>query len=423
MSLIKCPECERQVSDRAASCPHCGMPLTAQPSAAVVTARLQTPPPRNKARSGASSADEQNTARDVAAPSNDTRPLPSKPFPFSFIGYVVTGLWLFGFILAGNVPLIILGLLALTVLLLRSNPQQLRQRLPGFRSPSRLAVAGSWAGLVIGGLVLTFGAAALMPPSSKPTASPSTTATSASPVSAAAPTAETAPTLTPTVAAVQSPTVIPTPNATATPDTPALLARLDEDWQKGNWPAALGVLDALQAADPEAADFTDKRYVAEYSWGKSLLDQGDKPGAATHFMLASQIDPSRTEGETQLLALTPTPAPVPPTPRPSPVPASPTPVRQTPMSGETGRITNGSTTIYVASTEKALDDLTDAIIKKDQYGVLQLLLADQVYSVTDGTKVLALDRGGFLASKIKVRIMEGPQTARVGWLPYEWVTK
>ena len=28
--LIKCPECELQVSDKAASCPHCGYPLKEQ---------------------------------------------------------------------------------------------------------------------------------------------------------------------------------------------------------------------------------------------------------------------------------------------------------------------------------------------------------------------------------------------------------
>ena len=27
MALIKCPECELQVSDKALSCPHCGYPL------------------------------------------------------------------------------------------------------------------------------------------------------------------------------------------------------------------------------------------------------------------------------------------------------------------------------------------------------------------------------------------------------------
>ena len=28
MSLIKCPECEKEISDQAASCPHCGHPVS-----------------------------------------------------------------------------------------------------------------------------------------------------------------------------------------------------------------------------------------------------------------------------------------------------------------------------------------------------------------------------------------------------------
>lgn len=35
MSLIHCPECDREISDRALSCPHCGYPMTpAQPQIA-----------------------------------------------------------------------------------------------------------------------------------------------------------------------------------------------------------------------------------------------------------------------------------------------------------------------------------------------------------------------------------------------------
>ncbi len=30
MTLIKCPECELQVSDKAVSCPHCGYPMVKQ---------------------------------------------------------------------------------------------------------------------------------------------------------------------------------------------------------------------------------------------------------------------------------------------------------------------------------------------------------------------------------------------------------
>lgn len=32
MALIKCPECEREISEKATSCPHCGFPITAADS-------------------------------------------------------------------------------------------------------------------------------------------------------------------------------------------------------------------------------------------------------------------------------------------------------------------------------------------------------------------------------------------------------
>ncbi len=31
MALISCPECKKEVSDKAESCPHCGCPLSAKP--------------------------------------------------------------------------------------------------------------------------------------------------------------------------------------------------------------------------------------------------------------------------------------------------------------------------------------------------------------------------------------------------------
>jgi len=33
MALIKCGECQNEVSDRAAACPHCGNPMSAAPAA------------------------------------------------------------------------------------------------------------------------------------------------------------------------------------------------------------------------------------------------------------------------------------------------------------------------------------------------------------------------------------------------------
>ena len=52
MALISCPECGRQISDRAASCPHCGCPgsgFSTNPSA---SPRAQTPTPAERAPAG-----------------------------------------------------------------------------------------------------------------------------------------------------------------------------------------------------------------------------------------------------------------------------------------------------------------------------------------------------------------------------------
>ena len=42
MALIKCPECEREVSDQAQSCPNCGYPLRKQPPPVPPTGEVQT---------------------------------------------------------------------------------------------------------------------------------------------------------------------------------------------------------------------------------------------------------------------------------------------------------------------------------------------------------------------------------------------
>ena len=35
MALVACPECTRELSDKAAACPHCGAPVASQPAAQV----------------------------------------------------------------------------------------------------------------------------------------------------------------------------------------------------------------------------------------------------------------------------------------------------------------------------------------------------------------------------------------------------
>lgn len=61
MSLIKCPECGREISDLAASCPHCGCPINQQtPSSASATnpsaPQQPAPSPQAKKRAGSTIA-------------------------------------------------------------------------------------------------------------------------------------------------------------------------------------------------------------------------------------------------------------------------------------------------------------------------------------------------------------------------------
>jgi predicted amidophosphoribosyltransferase len=47
MALIECPECKKEISDKAAACPQCGCPIpSAQPAAACNKAReMDSDPP------------------------------------------------------------------------------------------------------------------------------------------------------------------------------------------------------------------------------------------------------------------------------------------------------------------------------------------------------------------------------------------
>jgi membrane protein YdbS with pleckstrin-like domain len=45
MALIPCPECKREVSDRAATCPHCGVAIAGGPSPPSASAPPASPPP------------------------------------------------------------------------------------------------------------------------------------------------------------------------------------------------------------------------------------------------------------------------------------------------------------------------------------------------------------------------------------------
>lgn len=103
--------------------------------------------------------------------------------------------------------------------------------------------------------------------------------------------------------------------------------------------------------------------------------------------------------------------------RKSKVSATPT---LSPSIGKQGilHVEDGASSHWVAADEETTEKLLDAINAKDDYGLSELLLTEQVFSVKDGTKVLIIDEALF---KIQIRILEGPYAGQSGWVPHKWV--
>jgi hypothetical protein len=80
--------------------------------------------------------------------------------------------------------------------------------------------------------------------------------------------------------------------------------------------------------------------------------------------------------------------------------------------------------IYLATDDKAFDDLTKVLLSKDEYGLLELAMQGKVFGVTNGTKVKVIDRA---FARRKVRIIQGAKPIDAdkvglsGWVPIEWV--
>ncbi len=89
-----------------------------------------------------------------------------------------------------------------------------------------------------------------------------------------------------------------------------------------------------------------------------------------------------------------------------------------PNSGDQGRLYMDGGTIPVAITKDALDKMTRSFNVKDEIGFDNLFLSGQAFWTESGTKVLVIDMS--FATR-KIRILEGSQYGRSGWVPYEWV--
>lgn len=66
----------------------------------------------------------------------------------------------------------------------------------------------------------------------------------------------------------------------------------------------------------------------------------------------------------------------------------------------------------------ALDEWNRATRVRDMAGLLQMIDSNKAFAVKDGTRVLVLEQD---FNVTQVRVLEGPQATRAGWVNYEHV--
>jgi hypothetical protein len=64
------------------------------------------------------------------------------------------------------------------------------------------------------------------------------------------------------------------------------------------------------------------------------------------------------------------------------------------------------------------DDYAAALTAKDTIGIQELKDRDRIFPVANGTRLLVLEQ---FQDKTKVRVLEGPQFGRTGWVAFEHV--
>ena len=80
--------------------------------------------------------------------------------------------------------------------------------------------------------------------------------------------------------------------------------------------------------------------------------------------------------------------------------------------GSEGRLSRGSSSVPVAIDEEMLAELKRAADNNDASGI------GPIFIVSDGTTVRVSESG---RSGLRVRILDGSQKGRVGWVSFDWV--
>lgn len=88
--------------------------------------------------------------------------------------------------------------------------------------------------------------------------------------------------------------------------------------------------------------------------------------------------------------------------------------------GQEGQLDNGGPTVLVAIDDAAFDDLNKAAGAGDDTGVRELVRAGRVFLAPQHTAIRVLENG--LVS-VRVRILDGAQKDKAGWVPAEFVKR
>lgn len=89
--------------------------------------------------------------------------------------------------------------------------------------------------------------------------------------------------------------------------------------------------------------------------------------------------------------------------------------------GQEGIIDCGIGTCAVAMTEEAWHNHKKALQAKDHYGTTTLIVAGKLVTVEKGVRVMVINHDSDEALT-KVRLMEGRNYGKSGWVPYEHLT-
>lgn len=101
------------------------------------------------------------------------------------------------------------------------------------------------------------------------------------------------------------------------------------------------------------------------------------------------------------------------------VPSPPRPQKPFINIGTVGRLqTSGVGSLSVATDPDAYDLFLDAVIAKDDIGVLELVVAGKLLTVDEGVPIRVIDRA---LLRTKVRLEGGTFIGRSGWVPTDWV--